>query len=46
MSHCSVLQNKVDELIDKGATELSAGGAGFYFNASVVPRCRGVMTHT
>ena len=28
--HCSIIQKKVDELLAKGDTEPSTGGAGFY----------------
>ena len=36
--HHSLIQEKVDELIAKGAIELSTGRAGFYSNVYVVPK--------
>ena len=36
-----IIQKEVDELLSKGAIEPSPGGAGFYFNVFVVPKCTG-----
>ena len=40
-SHHCTLQKKVDQLLAKGAIELSTGGAGFYSNVFIVPKCSG-----
>ena len=40
-AHHPVVQKEVDELLAKGAIELSSGGAGFYFSMFVVPKHTG-----
>ena len=39
--HHPVIQKEVDECLAKGAIEPSLGGAGFYSNIFVVPKCAG-----
>ena len=36
-----IIQKEVDELLAKGATELSSGGAGVYSRVFVLPKCTG-----
>ena len=36
-----MIQKEVNELLDKGSIESSAGGACFYSNVSVIPKCMG-----
>ena len=38
-AHHPVILREVDELLGKGATEPSSGGAGFYSSVFVVPKC-------
>ena len=40
-AHHPVIQKEVDELLAKGAIELSSGGAGFYSSVFVVPKHTG-----
>ena len=40
-AHHPVIQREVDELLAKGATEPSSGGAGFYSSVFMVPKCTG-----
>ena len=42
-AHHPVIQKEVDELLAKGATEPSSGGAGFYSSVFVVPKHTGVL---
>ena len=37
-AHYPIIQQKVDELLAKGAIESPSGGAGFYSNVYVVPK--------
>ena len=39
--HHPIIQEEVDELLAKGATEIYAAGAGFYSNVFVVPKPTG-----
>ena len=36
-----IILKKVDKVLAKGSTEPSTGGAGFYYNVFVVPKCNG-----
>ena len=40
-AHHPIIQEKVDELLAKGAVEPSSGGDGFYSSMFVVPKCTG-----
>ena len=40
-THHPVIQRQIDELLAKGVIEPSSGGAGFYSNVFVVPKCTG-----
>ena len=40
-AHHPIIQEKVDELLSKGAIIPSSGGAGFYSSVFVVPTCPG-----
>ena len=40
-----IIQNKLDELLAKGAIKPSYGGAGFYSNACLVPNDTGGLKH-
>ena len=40
-AHHPIIQKEVDELLSKGATEPSFGGAGFYSSVFVVPKHTG-----
>ena len=40
-AHHPIIQKEADELLSKGVIELSSGGAGFYSNMFVVPKCTG-----
>ena len=40
-AHHPIIQKEVDELLPKGAIELSSGGAGFYPSVFVAPKCTG-----
>ena len=39
--HCPVIQEKVDELLDKGVIDPLTGVAGFYSNVFVCPKHTG-----
>ena len=41
MAHHYIIQKEVDELLAKGANGPLTGGAGFYSNVFVVPKCTG-----
>ena len=43
-AHHAIIQKYVDELLDKGAIELSTGSACFSFNIYVVPKHTGVLS--
>ena len=38
-AHHPVIQKEVNDILGKDAIEPSSGGAGFYFNMFVVPKC-------
>ena len=40
-AHHPIIQKEVDELLAKGVTEPSSGGAGFYSSMFVVPKHTG-----
>ena len=42
-AHHPIIQKEVDELLAKGATEPSSGGAGFYSSVFVVPKHTGCL---
>ena len=40
-THHPIIQEEIDELLSKGATEPSSGGAGFYSSVFLVPKFTG-----
>ena len=40
-AHHTIIQKEMDELLSKGASEPSSGGAGFYSSMFVVPKHTG-----
>ena len=43
VAHHPIIQKEVDDLLPKGAIELSSGGAGFYSSVFVVPNSTGSL---
>ena len=41
MAHYPIIQKEMEKLLAKGTTAPSTGGAGFYSNVFVVPKCTG-----